>query len=89
MSFQPHENLGFAEPLTELSVRDKSVFLESRARSAHEAVNLTAICEPIVKAMWDLQQPTTHNPQPTTHNPQPIASLLLFFLFGLRKTLIL
>jgi hypothetical protein len=29
------------------------MFLESKVRLVREADNLTAICEPIVKTMWD------------------------------------
>jgi hypothetical protein len=50
----------FTQPLTEMSTRNiKKMFLGSRERLAREADNLAAICEPIVKTMWDPQHLTT------------------------------
>jgi hypothetical protein len=48
--------LGFAQSLTERVPEDLS---GGKARPAHEADNLTAICEPIVYKMWDPQHFTT------------------------------
>jgi hypothetical protein len=35
------------------------MFLGSKARPVFKVDNLTAICEPIVQTMWDLQHLTT------------------------------
>jgi hypothetical protein len=40
--------LGFTQPLTEMITRNKTLFLGSRARPAHKADNVTAVCEPII-----------------------------------------
>jgi hypothetical protein len=46
---QPHQALGFTQPLTDMSTREKKkMFMGSRARPVRKADNLTAICEPIV-----------------------------------------
>jgi hypothetical protein len=51
---------GVTQPVTEMSIRNrKIVFLWSRARPVPKAESLTAICEPIVYTMWDLQHLTT------------------------------
>jgi hypothetical protein len=45
----PCSGLGFSQPLTEMSTRNKKiVFLGSRARPVRKAYNLTAICGQIV-----------------------------------------
>jgi hypothetical protein len=48
--------LGLAQPLTEISTRN---FPGIKAWSPPKADNLTAICEPIVKKMWEPQRLTT------------------------------
>jgi hypothetical protein len=54
ITFQPHWALGFIQPLTEMSIRNRKIlFLGSRERPAHKADNHTAICEPIVYTLWD------------------------------------
>jgi hypothetical protein len=42
--------LGSTQPLTEMTTREVS---GGKGRPAHKADNLTAICEPIVKKMWE------------------------------------
>jgi hypothetical protein len=42
--------LGSIQPLTEMSTRNPPV---GKGRSAREADNLTAFCEPIVQEMWE------------------------------------
>jgi hypothetical protein len=42
--------LGSTQPLTEMSTRNLP---GGKGRPAHEADKLTAICEPIVKKMWE------------------------------------
>jgi hypothetical protein len=46
--------LGFTQPLTEMSTREKKIFIRSRTR--HEADNLRANCLDIVESS------TSHNP---------------------------
>jgi hypothetical protein len=48
--------LGLAQPLTEMSTRN---IPEGKGRPARKADNLIAICEPIVKKMWESQHLTT------------------------------
>jgi hypothetical protein len=48
--------LGSTQPLTEMSTRNLS---GGKGRPERKADNLTAICEPIVKKMWEPQRLTT------------------------------
>jgi hypothetical protein len=48
--------LGSTQPLTEMSTRDIPAGKGRRARGAD---NLTAICKPIVKKMWEPRRLTT------------------------------
>jgi hypothetical protein len=48
--------LGSAQPLTEMSTRNLP---GDKARPARKADNLTAICKPIVKKIWDPRRLTT------------------------------
>jgi hypothetical protein len=48
--------LGSAHPLTEMSTRKLSV---GNVRPKRKADNLTAICEPTVKKMWEPRRLTT------------------------------
>jgi hypothetical protein len=51
--------VSFMQPLTEMSTRSRIMFLGSRARPVRKINNLTAICEPIIWTVWDLQHLTT------------------------------
>jgi hypothetical protein len=48
--------LGSTQPLTEMSNRN---IPGGKGRPARKADNLTAICEPTLYKMWELQHPTT------------------------------
>jgi hypothetical protein len=51
---------GVYSTLTQMCTRSRKIFvLGSRARPERKADNPTAICEPIVSAMWDPQHLTT------------------------------
>jgi hypothetical protein len=47
---QPQMALGSTHPLTEMNTR---IFLRSKARQAHKANNLTAICVPVIYKMLE------------------------------------
>jgi hypothetical protein len=49
-------NLGPSQPLTEMSTRNLP---GGKGRPARKADNLTAICEPIIKKMWEPRRVTT------------------------------
>jgi hypothetical protein len=48
--------LGSTQPLTEMSTRKRP---RGKRLPAHKADNLTDICEPIVKEMWEPRRLTT------------------------------
>jgi hypothetical protein len=52
-------DLGSTQPLTEMSTRYLPGGGGGKERSAREANNLTTICEPIVKKMWDPRRLST------------------------------
>jgi hypothetical protein len=44
LSFEPHQALGFTQPLTEISTRSRKImFLGSKERPVRKADNLTAM----------------------------------------------
>jgi hypothetical protein len=43
-----HAVLGFTQPLTEMRIRGRKMFLDSRTWPVRRANNLAASCEPIV-----------------------------------------
>jgi hypothetical protein len=50
--------LGFTQPLAEKSAGDLSGCKALSAREALRDLNLTAICEPIVRTIWDARHLT-------------------------------
>jgi hypothetical protein len=50
--------LRLTQNLTKKKEYQKTI-LVARARPAHKVDNLTAVCEPIIWAMWELQHLTT------------------------------
>jgi hypothetical protein len=47
-SFQPHQAVGFTQPLPEMSTRSRRIMFQGNiALPVRKADNLTAICKPI------------------------------------------
>jgi hypothetical protein len=67
-------DLGSTQPLTEMSTKNIS---GSKARPARKADNLTAICEPILHKMWELDISRPYGPpRPVTRVALPLPSLI-------------
>jgi hypothetical protein len=68
--------LGSTQRLTEMSARN---LLGGKWRSVRKADNITAICEPIVWKMWEIDVSRTYGPpRPVTGIALPLPSVCLY-----------